>query len=449
MTTPILNITEISGNQLNQYITANEAFRALEASTNDFLVVDLSAGDIVLTEAEFTAAYTFIAGGHSVARALTVPASKRAFTVRNTGTANLSVTRGITTAVIAANEAALLITDGTTDGLFNVAGGGGGGGAVWGGITGTLSDQTDLQAALDQKADSSSLGTMAAQNANAVAITGGTVSGLSSLGVAGDITISAAGAKIRGDFSNSTIANRVAFQTSTINGNTVLDVIPNGSATSAVINVANSSNQIDRARLAFICDASRGLLSTFADGAGILLPLHLGAGGSAAQISTSGNFGVGLTPDTSARIQSSNGIKLGNTANSNTNVLDWYEKGTFTPIVVGSTTAGVGTYTVQNGRYIRVGSVVFITLYVGWSAHTGVGTMNIVGIPFTNGGTPSVYSNASAGIIAGAGKWLTPYTAVGGTGINYFGVDAAGGNLTFPSIPNIGEARVSGFLLLS
>lgn len=39
------------------------------------------------------------------------------------------------------------------DGGWTVfAGGGGGGGAAWGSITGTLSDQTDLQAALDAKA---------------------------------------------------------------------------------------------------------------------------------------------------------------------------------------------------------------------------------------------------------------------------------------------------------
>lgn len=37
----------------------------------------------------------------------------------------------------------------------------GGGGASWGSITGTLSDQTDLQSALDDKADSSSLATVA------------------------------------------------------------------------------------------------------------------------------------------------------------------------------------------------------------------------------------------------------------------------------------------------
>lgn len=38
----------------------------------------------------------------------------------------------------------------------------GGGGGAWGSITGTLADQTDLQAALDDKADASSLGTAAA-----------------------------------------------------------------------------------------------------------------------------------------------------------------------------------------------------------------------------------------------------------------------------------------------
>jgi hypothetical protein len=35
--------------------------------------------------------------------------------------------------------------------------GGGGGGGAWGGITGTLSDQTDLQTALNAKADDSTL----------------------------------------------------------------------------------------------------------------------------------------------------------------------------------------------------------------------------------------------------------------------------------------------------
>lgn len=42
--------------------------------------------------------------------------------------------------------------------------GSGGGSSTWGGITGTLSDQTDLQDALDDKADISSLGAVATSN---------------------------------------------------------------------------------------------------------------------------------------------------------------------------------------------------------------------------------------------------------------------------------------------
>ena len=44
------------------------------------------------------------------------------------------------------------------------SGGGGGGDATWGSITGTLSNQTDLQSALDAKANSADLGDLASQD---------------------------------------------------------------------------------------------------------------------------------------------------------------------------------------------------------------------------------------------------------------------------------------------
>lgn len=77
------------------------------------------------------------------------------------------------------------------------------------------------------------------------------------------------------------------------------------------------------------------------------------------------------------------GLNVGNSASATTTTLDWYQEGTFTPTVEGSTSAGTGTYTAQVGRYTRIGNRVFITIDVRWSAHTGSGTPIDAGLPFT------------------------------------------------------------------
>jgi hypothetical protein len=77
------------------------------------------------------------------------------------------------------------------------------------------------------------------------------------------------------------------------------------------------------------------------------------------------------------------------TANANapgmtSELLNWYEEGTFTPVIVGTSTAGTGTYVTQLGRYTRVGRVVHVQVQLRWSAHTGTGDMNVNGLPFTS-----------------------------------------------------------------
>jgi len=72
------------------------------------------------------------------------------------------------------------------------------------------------------------LGSIATQDASNVALTGGTISGLSSLGVGGNLTISGNARRIIGDFSNNvTLANKLLFQSSTAGGWTLLGAIPN------------------------------------------------------------------------------------------------------------------------------------------------------------------------------------------------------------------------------
>lgn len=79
----------------------------------------------------------------------------------------------------------------------------------------------------------------------------------------------------------------------------------------------------------------------------------------------------------SITINGSTGILLPNGGDS----LVWFEEGAFTPIIAGETTAGTGTYSGQSGAYARVGNLFHFHLYVGWTAHTGTGNLQIKGFP--------------------------------------------------------------------
>jgi hypothetical protein len=61
------------------------------------------------------------------------------------------------------------------------------------------------------------------------------------VGIAGDITFAGTGRRITGDMSNATFSNRLSFQSSTTNGNTNFNIIPNGTATSTGFSMWASS----------------------------------------------------------------------------------------------------------------------------------------------------------------------------------------------------------------
>jgi hypothetical protein len=76
------------------------------------------------------------------------------------------------------------------------------------------------------------------------------------------------------------------------------------------------------------------------------------------------------------------GLSLPNVVSSDPNTLDWYEENTFTPVLEGTTSAGVGTYTAQLGKFTRIGNRVFFTINLAWTAHTGTGNMLVSGLPY-------------------------------------------------------------------
>ena len=118
---------------------------------------------------------------------------------------------------------------------------------------------------------------------------------------------------------------------------------------------------------------------------GASVPMVFATNGSVrATIDTSGILNVGGTVTGDAKIQSPNGIRIGGTASSDANTLDYYQEGTWTPTVVGTTTAGTGTYSTQYGSYTRIGNRVQFSAVIQLSAHTGTGNIRISGLPFTS-----------------------------------------------------------------
>lgn len=64
----------------------------------------------------------------------------------------------------------------------------------------------------------------------------------------------------------------------------------------------------------------------------------------------------------------------------------------FTPVIIGSSSAGTGTYTSQLGRYTKIGQIVNFEIDIAWSAHTGTGNILVGGFPYQSSSTAPVSS---------------------------------------------------------
>jgi len=103
-------------------------------------------------------------------------------------------------------------------------------------------------------------------------------------------------------------------------------------------------------------------------------------------------------------------------------LLNWYEEGTWTPSIGGN-----ATYTTQTGRYTRVGRLVTfmgdITINVQGTGNAG----SIVGLPFSAVGNNAVY----VGYFSNLGQTVSSISPfVGGTTINLYGILVAAATAT-------------------
>ena len=133
--------------------------------------------------------------------------------------------------------------------------------------------------------------------------------------------------------------------------------------------------------------------------------------------------GLGTLKDSLLFDSTSNGIHLGVTSATASNLLDDYEEGTWSPAYTNNTNNLVVTHSVQDGYYKKIGNIVFITGEIRKSSVTASGSwIKITSLPFT---MDTSTSNSGGGInINVATDFAGDYPIMGygtnGSGINGF-----------------------------
>jgi len=284
------------------------------------------------------------------------------------------------------------------------------------------SNFTNLNSAKYESGNNATLGTIQGSTITATTAFSGALNGtvgattpaagtFTSLSDSGNLTFTSTGNRITGDFSNATLANRVAFQTNLTNGSTTILAIPNGTgSTSQLLLRSSSSVTNDSFGQAALVGGTDFRIASGATGTGTYLPMTFYTGGSEAmRIGTSGNVAIGTTnPTTGGR------LVVNNSASASAPSLDLLNNGNYNAQLGLGVLTGFGDTVGINARQ-ATGLVVFGTNNEERMRISSGGNLLVGGTAVLNGSRQTIY--ASAGVITvgrntntTAGKfWSIPY----------------------------------------
>lgn len=144
-------------------------------------------------------------------------------------------------------------------------------------------------------------------------------------------TLPASG-RITGDFSNTTNTSRVLVQSSTTNGVTRFDVIPNGTATTATVGAFNNSDPTNASWGRLTATASDVRVESTVSGTGTALPLNLYAGGSQrVSVLANGNILVNTSTDSGYKFDVNGTARVTGVLTTTSKILSRFNAGA-TPI---------------------------------------------------------------------------------------------------------------------
>jgi len=187
-------------------------------------------------------------------------------------------------------------------------------------------------------------------------------------------------------------------------------------------------------------NATTGILQIAGPGAGTTRTMTTpNANFTAARTDAAQSFTGDQTLGTGNLIQGTAAKGVNFTANTSaagmtSQLLNWYEEGTFTPTLTCSTVGNLSvSYSIQLGRYTRIGNRVIINATIVTSAFTHTtasGGVRLSGLPFNSNGTAANYPVLSlwfSGITKVGYTQLTPYPD---PGTNFLLVNASGSGVS-------------------
>lgn len=306
---------------------------AIEEAITGSANVSFSSADVTLTLTNTNTAQTArnlrlnLTGTSGGARNLIVPAIEKQYIINN-GLADAVTVKNVTGSGVAipAGKSTIVFNNGTdvveaitysTSQVFPSAGIANSTGTAWG-----------------TSYTTSGSGTVVALTSNPT---------FASLTNSGNLTFTGTSNRILGDFTNATIANRAAFQSSTTNGNTVIGALPNGTATGSAWQAYNNTDPTNASLVSLEASSTATTVASSIRGSGTYLPLSFNVNGAeVARFLTTGavSFGSsGTAYGTSGQVLTSGGAGASPTWTSITP-----GTGTVTSITAGTGLSG-GTIT--------------------------------------------------------------------------------------------------------
>lgn len=234
-----------------------------------------------------------------------------------------------------------------------------------------------------------------------------------------NLAFTGTGNRITGDFSNATVASRLTFQTSTTNGATVIQAIPNGTSTISALQLYPNTTGLNTPFFNLLQSNSETQFYSDRTGSGSFVPMTFyTGGGERMRIDSSGNVGINTSSPT-AKLDIAAGA-LGTTAGSTVSYQRLYSttaNGDYLEITNTRTSAGSDWTTAGS----RLQQKVDFTWMAYIQFNGGSGTTNDGGISFGTGltNTSSVSIPERMRIDSSGGLILAGSTAQKATGTTW------------------------------